>query len=51
VLNRELSASFQDYQKAAHFNRLFTSVNGSPVFVKDCVTSFPESNSIFTVFG
>lgn len=50
MLNKALSAARQGKRKRRHFNRLFTSVNSAAYFVKDCVTSFAESNSIFTVF-
>ena len=50
MLNKGLSAAHQGKREGRHFNRLFTSVNSTAYFVKDCVTSFAESNSIFTVF-
>ena len=50
MLNKGLSAECQGKPDRAHFNQLFTSVNSRCDFLKDCVTSFAESNSIFTVF-
>jgi hypothetical protein len=50
MLNKGLSAARQGDRKRRHFNQLFTSVNSRYDFLKDCVTSFAESNSIFTVF-
>jgi uncharacterized protein (DUF2235 family) len=50
MLNKGLSATHQGKPDRVHFNHLFTSVNSATGFVKDCVTSFGESNSIFTVF-
>jgi hypothetical protein len=49
MLNKGLMARRQGERAARHFNQLFGSVNSLGAFVKDCVTSFGESNSIFTV--
>jgi len=50
MLNKGLSAAHQDNRERRHFNQLPTSVNSAAYFIKDCVTSFAEINSIFTVF-
>jgi hypothetical protein len=50
MLNKGLSAARQGDLERRHFYQLFTSVNRQYNFLKDCVTSFAESNSIFTVF-
>ncbi len=50
MLNKGLSAAHQGKRERRHFSRLFTSVNSAAYFIKDCVTSFAESNSIFTDF-
>jgi hypothetical protein len=50
MLNKGLSAARQGELGRRHFNQLFSSVNSRCDFLKDCVTSFAESNSIFTVF-
>jgi Flp pilus assembly protein TadG len=46
-----VKARGQGKQDAAHFNRLFASVNIRADSVRDCVTSFGKSNGFFTAFG
>lgn len=46
-----VKACGQGKRDRAHFNRLFSSVNSRGDSVRDCVTSFGESNGFFTAFG